>query len=63
MYTARNFSGKDGGSCVELEHFDKHIVKNTRKRSPAGNYFGVFFLDTLTHLHPSCMPVSVAEYA
>ena len=63
MCTARNFSGEDGGSCVELDHFDKHFVKNARKRSPPGNYFGVFFLDTLTRLLPSCVPVSVAEYA
>ena len=26
----------------KLEHFDKDFVKNTTKRDPAGNYFGVF---------------------
>ena len=27
---------------VELGHFDKHFVKNTRKRGPSGKHFGVF---------------------
>ena len=26
----------------ELGHFNKHFVKNTRKRGPAGKHFGVF---------------------
>ena len=27
---------------MELEHFDKHFVKNTRKKNPQGNTLGVF---------------------
>ena len=27
---------------VELEHFDKNFVKNTRRRGPAGKHFKVF---------------------
>ena len=35
---------------VELGHFDKHLVKNTRKRGPAGPQGSIlefFLLDTL----------------
>ena len=38
------FQGR--GGFVELEYFDKKIVKYTKK-DPAGKYFIVFFLDTL----------------
>ena len=31
------FQASGGGGFVELGHFDKHFVKNTRKRGPAGN--------------------------
>ena len=31
------------GGFVELGHFDKHFVKNARKKGPAGKSFGVFF--------------------
>ena len=31
-----------GGRFVELEHCDKHFIKNTRKRGPAGKHFGYF---------------------
>ena len=34
--------GAGGGDLVELRDFDKHLVKNTRKRGPTGKYFGVF---------------------
>ena len=34
------------GGIVELGHFDKHFVKNTRKRGPVRKDFVVFFLDT-----------------
>ena len=30
------------GDFVELGHFDKHFVKNTRKKRPFGNNSGVF---------------------
>ena len=30
------------GMFVELGHFDKDFVKNTRKRCPAGKHVGVF---------------------
>ena len=33
------FQGR--GGFVELAHFDKHFVKNTRKKGPAGKNFGV----------------------
>ena len=35
----RNFSGQGGGGrrFLELGHFNKNFVKNTRKRDPAGN--------------------------
>ena len=35
-----NFQGS--GGVVELGNFDKHFVKNTRKKGPADNSFGVF---------------------
>ena len=31
-----------GGGGVELRNFDKHFVKNTRKRGPTGKQFGNF---------------------
>ena len=37
------FQGK--GGFVDLEHFDKHFVKNTKKDS-AGKNVDVVFLDT-----------------
>ena len=33
---------KGRGGFVELGHFDKHFVKNTRIKSSTGKYFGVF---------------------
>ena len=44
------------GSFVELGHFDKHFVKNTRKKSPTRKHFGVlsptlkitFWMENLT---------------
>ena len=33
---------KDRGGFVELGHFDKHFVKNTRIKPPAGKTFGIF---------------------
>ena len=38
------FQGKEGGGgrFVELGHFDKGFVKNTRKRGPTGKHFAVF---------------------
>ena len=33
---------QDRGGFVELGHFDKHFVKNTQKKDPAGKNFGVF---------------------
>ena len=41
----RNFLGL--GKFVELVHFDKRFVENTRKKGPAGKNFGAFSLDTL----------------
>ena len=41
----RNFSGH--WSFVELGHFDKHFVKNTRKKGPAWKIWEFFLLDTL----------------
>ena len=35
-----NFQGR--GGSIELGHFDKHFVKNTRKKGPTGKHFGVF---------------------
>ena len=33
---------------MELGHFDKHLIKKTRKKGPAGKDFRFFFLlDTL----------------
>ena len=39
------FQGRRG--FEELGHFDKHFVKNTRKKGPTGNNFGAFLLDTI----------------
>ena len=33
------FQGR--GGFVELAHFDKHFVRNTRQKGPAGKKFGV----------------------
>ena len=41
----RHFSGQ--GGFDELGHFEKNIVKNTRKKRPAGKHFEDFLLDTL----------------
>ena len=46
-YATRNFSGQgrgvgEWGRFVELGHFDKGFVKNTRKRGPTGKHFGIF---------------------
>ena len=30
------------GGFMKLGHFDKHFVKNPRKKGPAGGNFGVF---------------------
>ena len=38
----RNFSEPAGRRFVELGHFDKKFIKNTRKRGPAGKHFGFF---------------------
>ena len=35
------------GRFVELEHFDKQFLKNTRKRAPQGSILEFFLLDTL----------------
>ena len=35
------------GSFVELGHFDKFFVKNTRKKSTQGKILELFLLDTL----------------
>ena len=32
---------------MELGHFDKLFVKNTRRKGSAGKHFGAFSLDTL----------------
>ena len=37
------FQGK--GGFVELGHCDKHFVKNTQKKGPAGKNFEFFLLD------------------
>ena len=39
---ARYFSGEGEGRFAELGDFNKHFVKNTRKKGPAGEHFGVF---------------------
>ena len=39
--------GKEGVVFVELGHFNKHFIKNTRNRGPAGNILKFFLLDTL----------------
>ena len=33
---------QDRGGFVEVGHVDKHFVKNTQKKGPAGKNFGVF---------------------
>ena len=39
------FQGR--GGFVELGHFDKHFVKNTRKKAPPRKILEFFLLDTL----------------
>ena len=39
------FQGR--GGLVKLGHFDKHFVKNSRKKGPAGKISEFFLLDTL----------------
>ena len=39
------FQGREG--FVKLGHFDKHFVKNSRKKSPAGKISKFFLLATL----------------
>ena len=34
--------GGGGWGVVELVHFNKHFIKNIRKRGTPGNYFEVF---------------------
>ena len=43
--TAKIFQGRE--SFVELGHFNKHFVKNTRIKTPAGKQFWIFLLSTL----------------
>ena len=33
---------QDRGGFVEVGHLDKHFVKNTRKKVPAREFFGIF---------------------
>ena len=40
---------QDRGGFVEVGHLDKHFVKNTRKKSPQGNFLEFFLL--LLKLH------------
>ena len=42
-YVLRMLNMIEYAGIVELVHFDKHFVKNTRKRGPAGKHFGVFY--------------------
>ena len=42
--------GEGGGEVVELGHFNKHFVKNTRKRGPTGKHLR-FFSYILLQLH------------
>ena len=35
------FQGR--GGFVELGHFDKHFVKNTRKKAPQGKFFELIY--------------------
>ena len=55
-YRERNVNQKPGaqpkmfqgrGGFEELGHFDKHFVKNTRKKALQGNILEFFLLDTL----------------
>ena len=39
------FQGREG--FVKLGHFDKHFVKNSRQKGPAGKISEFFLLDTL----------------
>ena len=39
------FQGR--GGFVKLRHFDKHFVKNSRKKGPAGKILEFFLTDTL----------------
>ena len=38
---------QDRVGFVKLGHFDKHFVKNSRKKGPAGKISEFFLLDTL----------------
>ena len=38
---------QSSGGFLELAHFDKHFVKNTRKKIPTGKIFELFPIDTL----------------
>ena len=40
--TTRIFQGREWGKIVEMGDFNKHFIKNTRKRSPAGKHFCAF---------------------
>ena len=43
MFQGKGRGGRgEGWRFVELGHFDKDFIKNTRKRGPAGKHFGVF---------------------
>ena len=39
------FQGR--GGFLKLGHFDKHFVKNSRKKGPVGKLSELFLLDTL----------------
>ena len=39
-----------GSNVVELGHFDKHFVKNTRKKGLQSSIFEFFLLDTLKNI-------------
>ena len=41
-YAIRNYLGQEKRELVELGHFEKRFVKNTRKRGRTGKYFGNF---------------------
>ena len=42
MPECRHTTRKGRGGFMELGHFSKHFVKNTRKKDPTGKNFGVF---------------------
>ena len=45
MVQPENFQGRR--SFMELRHFDKHFVKNKKKKAPQGKISKFFLLDTL----------------